>query len=118
MYKKSISLLLIIFMIFSIVNISYATEDDYEEELDEYQEETTENDEDEIEENEKDDTDEEPQEETSQTISNEALEEYFENSLAELEQTNTLLKTISFLWCVWFIIDFLRHSFFNERSKL
>lgn len=59
--------------------------------------------------------DENQQEEPSQTISNEALEEYFENSLAELEHTNTLLKTISFLWSVWFIIDFLRHSFFNER---
>jgi len=119
MFKKSISFLLIIFMIFSIANITYAIEDDFEEELDEYQEEITEENEDETEETVEDEqieeTEEENQEDPSQTISNEALEEYFENSLAELEHTNTLLKTLSFLWSVWFIIDFIRHSFFNGR---
>lgn len=119
MYKKSISLLLIIFLFFSFFNVTYATEED-ENDV-EYQEDISENtDETEFEETDEDDPDEnlveENQEEQTENITADYSEQ-LDNLYDLLAEIKIYYCCYVFLFCVWFIIDFIRHAFFKEGRK-
>ena len=122
MKLKSFSFILIFFIFFSLFTSVYATEEN--ENYVEIQEESSENIyETEFEENE--DTENVEEEEIEEESNEENQEEQTENITVDYsEQLDKLCDLLNelkiyyccyvFLFCVWFIIDFIRHAFFRE----